>query len=675
MKKFISLFIFLVCCSAFSQSLSVFDIDTTSFPIIKAKFFAFDKDGNQLRPNASDFSITENGQPRTVLNVSCSNPQPPTPISSVLVFDVSGSMTGAPLEMEKDVANTWINMLPLGNSDCAITSFSDDNYINQDFTTNKNKLVNGINSLGIIGGTDYNAAMIDPAAGGVLMAKTGKHKRIIIFLTDGQPNYEPRTQDIIDEANKNDITIYCLSINMPAHHTMIEFSKQTGGLYFENITSKEQAEDAMRKIFAFSQISDMCEIEWHSGISCQSTLTKVELKLISLNLKANTSYQSPNSSVAKLDFKSSSLNLKNSTPGIKRDTTITVTARNADFNITNITVSNAAFSISPTSFNLKNGESKNLILSFLPPDSGYVFCKLTFENDLCLTKFYATGGFPGKKAAIRTLKLIQPNGGEIFLAESDTVITWEGVSPDEPVTIEYRTDDNQPWIKLTDTAKGLSYKFHVPKIASNKYLARVIGKIGYESICPDVQICNQVWMGCNLDVETYRNGDPIPEVQDSMQWVNLITGAWCYYNNDPANGAIYGKLYNWYAVNDPRGLAPDGYHVPSDEEWKELETCLGGSGVAGSKLKSTGTIEDGDGLWFSPNTGATNSIGFSGLPGGCRHDDNSSFSDINSYGYWWSITEFDSNGAWHWFLIHDSTGTYRFSTTKVCGFSIRCLRN
>ena len=478
MKKFISLFVFLAYCSVYSQSLSIFDVDTANFPIMKAKFLAFDKDGKQIRPNVGDFSITENGQPRTILNVTCPNTQPQVPLSSVLVFDVSGSMSGYPLDMEKDVANTWINLLSLGNSDCAITSFSDNNYINQDFTTNKNKLVNGINSLGIISGTDYNAAMIDPAAGGVLMAKTGKHKRIIIFLTDGQPNFEPRTQEIIDEANSNDITIYCLSMFMPVHHTMIEFSKQTGGLYFENITSKVQAEDALRIIFNIAQSSDLCEIEWQSGISCVSVITNVELRITNLGLIANTSYQSPNNSVAKLEFKPASLNLKNSTPGIKRDTSITITARNADFNITNITVSNAAFSISPTSFSLKNGESKKLTVSFLPPDSGYIFCKFTYENDLCPAKFYSTGGFPGKKAAIRTLKLIQPNGGERFVAGTDTVITWEGVSPYEPVTIEYRTDDNQPWVKLSDSAKSLSYKFHVPKIASNKYLARVTAKAG-----------------------------------------------------------------------------------------------------------------------------------------------------------------------------------------------------
>jgi hypothetical protein len=112
MKKFISLFIFLVSCSVFSQSLSVFDVDTSSFPNMKVKFFAFDKDGNQLRPNTGDFSITENGQPRIILNVTCPDPKPQVPLSSVLVFDVSGSMTGAPLDMEKEVANTWIIYQP-----------------------------------------------------------------------------------------------------------------------------------------------------------------------------------------------------------------------------------------------------------------------------------------------------------------------------------------------------------------------------------------------------------------------------------------------------------------------------------------------------------------------------------------------------------------------------------
>ncbi|MEO6542359.1 MAG: fibrobacter succinogenes major paralogous domain-containing protein, partial [Ferruginibacter sp.] len=128
---------------------------------------------------------------------------------------------------------------------------------------------------------------------------------------------------------------------------------------------------------------------------------------------------------------------------------------------------------------------------------------------------------------------------------------------------------------------------------------------------PNVTICTQIWMLKNLEVTTYRNGDLIPEVTDPTVWSTLTTGAWCYYSNNAANGPVYGKLYNWYAVNDPRGLAPTGWHVPTDAEFTTLRTCLGGNAVAGGKLKEIGTTH-----WNSPNVGATNSSGFTALPAG-----------------------------------------------------------
>ncbi|MEO6490062.1 MAG: fibrobacter succinogenes major paralogous domain-containing protein, partial [Ferruginibacter sp.] len=118
---------------------------------------------------------------------------------------------------------------------------------------------------------------------------------------------------------------------------------------------------------------------------------------------------------------------------------------------------------------------------------------------------------------------------------------------------------------------------------------------------PVLTICCQSWMTKNLDVATYRNGTPIPKVTDPAAWAALTTGAYCYYNNDSATyAATYGKLYNWYAVNDPSGLAPEGWHIPTDFEWTTLENCLGGATVAGGAMKQTGPI-----YWTTPNTGAT----------------------------------------------------------------------
>ncbi len=184
-----------------------------------------------------------------------------------------------------------------------------------------------------------------------------------------------------------------------------------------------------------------------------------------------------------------------------------------------------------------------------------------------------------------------------------------------------------------------------------------------------VTIGTQVWKNKNLEVTNYRNGDMIPQVTDPTDWASLTTGAWCYYNNDSTNGAIYGKLYNWYAVNDSRGLAPVGYHLPTDYEWNILSDYLGGESVAGGKIKEAGTTN-----WLSPNTGADNRSGFTALPGGFRSTDGA-FVDIGRGTLWWSSTEGDSATAWTRNLNNYSgyIGSNLFN--KIFGFSVRCIKD
>jgi len=184
----------------------------------------------------------------------------------------------------------------------------------------------------------------------------------------------------------------------------------------------------------------------------------------------------------------------------------------------------------------------------------------------------------------------------------------------------------------------------------------------------EVPIGTQVWMTKNLNVSRYRNGDPIPQVTNATQWSSLTTGAWCNYANITANGTTYGKLYNWYAVNDPRGLAPVGYHVPSDAEWTILTTFLGGETVAGGKMKATTE-------WIGSNTGATNSSGFTALPGGFCANGNGTFNSIGSSGYWWSSSESGSTSARARNLSSSFGYVDRINTTKTNGFSVRCLRD
>jgi uncharacterized protein (TIGR02145 family) len=183
-----------------------------------------------------------------------------------------------------------------------------------------------------------------------------------------------------------------------------------------------------------------------------------------------------------------------------------------------------------------------------------------------------------------------------------------------------------------------------------------------------VRIGTQTWAVANLNVSTFRNGDTIPEARTNKEWVAAGESgkpAWCYYNNDPANGPKYGKLYNWYAVNDPRGLAPAGWSLPGDADWTKLMYYLGGPDASGRKMKNTTG-------WIDGNIG-TNESGFTGLSGGYRVE-NGTFLNLGSIGTWWSSTESKSSSAIDFYLsLSGSLG--RSGSPRQRGESIRCLRN
>jgi uncharacterized protein (TIGR02145 family) len=179
-----------------------------------------------------------------------------------------------------------------------------------------------------------------------------------------------------------------------------------------------------------------------------------------------------------------------------------------------------------------------------------------------------------------------------------------------------------------------------------------------------VKIGNQLWMKENLKVTHYQNGESISQVPDREKWSKLTSGAYCNYNNADSNAKKYGQLYNWYAVTDLRRIAPEGWHVPTDIEWKELKDFIGDS--VGIKLKSTcGWCSNGNGLDI---------YGFNALPAGYRYDSG------NFYGYgghacFWSASDSNNYKAWYRGIFYTSTGIYRYADDKHDGFSVRCIRD
>jgi uncharacterized protein (TIGR02145 family) len=195
------------------------------------------------------------------------------------------------------------------------------------------------------------------------------------------------------------------------------------------------------------------------------------------------------------------------------------------------------------------------------------------------------------------------------------------------------------------------------------------------------KIGEQWWMIENLRATHYRNGDPIPHVVSNSEWGGLSTGAYCEYENDPTNVSAYGRLYNWYAVDDPRGLAPEGWHIPTDDDWKQLEMFLGMTQAEADEVNSRGTDEghkmrqSGTTHWISPNQGASNASGFSALPSGYRHSDGLQFSHMNSHAFYWCSTGTSPSEAWTRRLESSDGGVYRYDNERRCGFSVRCVRD
>ncbi len=250
-------------------------------------------------------------------------------------------------------------------------------------------------------------------------------------------------------------------------------------------------------------------------------------------------------------------------------------------------------------------------------------------------------------------------GGEFFFTKESTSaqpvpVNTVKPTPAQPVKKEVAVQQKstvpvkkEPVVEK-DAAEGLDYGYGLSYAATTT-------------------VGSQQWISKNLNVSTFANSEPIAEARTPDEWKaasDQHRPAWCHYNNDPSG--LYGKLYNWYAVHDPRGLAPKGWHIPTDEEWASMINSLGGETVAGSALKST----DG---WASKGNGSNNS-GMASLPGGFRYSIGK-FSDVGKSGYWWSDTEFNAGGAWCRNLFNYNDRVFRGHDYKGCGFSVRCIKD
>lgn len=315
-----------------------------------------------------------------------------------------------------------------------------------------------------------------------------------------------------------------------------------------------------------------------------------------------------------------------------------------------------------------------------------------YGNDLTFTTS-TTANVTLTTTPVTDITQTSANSGGNITNDGGSPVTVRGVcwsTTANPTTADDKTSNGTGTGAFTGTMSGLEANttYHVRAYATNTNGTAYGNDVSFTTkkeitgstvtdvdgnVYPTVTIGTQEWMAENLRTTSYKDGTPIPYVTDSAAWVNDSGGAYTWYNNDaPTYKSVYGALYNWYAVNTAK-VCPAGWHMPTDAEWTVLSVYLGGDAAAGGELKETGLQH-----WEDPNEGATNSSGFTALPGGSRYYKNASFNRIRIDGYWWSATEYASNtdNAWSRKISNFSTYLYQnFDYDKNWGLSIRCVKD
>ena len=578
MKKAIITLLFLLPLAAHAQSLTVFDIDTSSFPVMKAKFWAFDENRKQITNlSPSDFEITENGVQRDVISVSCPEPKEPVAISSVLTIDVSGSMRRSdfgeiPVDLGKTTARELCNQIAMPPSEFALQTCDDKALLIKDFTTNRSKILSSIDPIRAFGGNNFVEQLLSPKTGLLNIAKTGKNKRTAVIYTDAWwyalTNHQ--LQRCIDTCNKYGIQFFAVIYKRPeAEPNGIKKSLQlladaTGGLLYDGVTSEEAAIDIANKIQQSAQSSYPCEIEWESGIYCNFAKVNLNVSIPRLSLQYFCNYLQSSNSVAKLTFFPSGILFLRKPVGVKADTILTVTAHNKGFNVSYISSNNPEFEVNPNSFSIEPGESKELTVSFTPLDKNYKFAVINFVNDLCNIKYLSTAIYGSQSGQEYTLKLTHPKGGEEFLVGSDTVITWEGVLPSDTVMLDYSIDDGSSWNMISNASIGLEHKWaDIPEPPSTKCKVRVRNRYNNEGSGIDI-----------IDLTTHTG------IVNHISW--SPDGSRVATASDDSTGRIW-NAYSGELIHTLSGHTNRIYHISWSPD---------GSRVATASMDSTGRIWD-----------------------------------------------------------------------------------
>ena len=480
----------LTSTNASSQSLALVDVNTTGFPDLEGSVILFDPAGEPTTPLlASDLQLSEDGVPRTILSISCPDPTDPEPLSVVLVIDRSGSMVaplpngGLPIDMVTEGVDAFLQTLLFAPpTSVALTAFNEDAFLLSDFRTNAPPLQAALSGLAAFGGTTYDPPFLDPLNGALDLLKTRSDtvRRIVIFITDGEPEIPPSTNAIIGAANVARSEIYAVTIGSRITPELALIARRTGGKGWGSVQTSEQLTGLLRSIALISRGISPCKITWKSDLTCGPgpVFRDAILRHNPTGTATNNIYRLPERSLINLATSKRVLYFGKTTfPNIS-ELSVTITARNGSFVVGGEEFSDPDhFSLqswggAPPPFTLEDGESRELRIRFTPKDTSSYASDFRLLGDPCASRTVLLAGGDRVDSTASPLVLRSPIGGESYNACDSISITWAGVEPEVPVRVQFSRDDGKNWRTISDSATGYEFRW-MPPAPDSSYRIRI----------------------------------------------------------------------------------------------------------------------------------------------------------------------------------------------------------
>lgn len=462
-------------------------VDATEFPRVKAAFIANDASGKPYKNlSPADFNVLENGQSmNSTVSVKCIDTIVDPAVSIILVVDQSYSMTTTNDSGQTrwswvlEGATSFIKAINFASgTKVALISFGRVAYLRCNFSNNKQELIDSLNNIQVAGGTLYDPPILDTLRGAVRLFQTGSpdlnKRRIIVFLTDGDPNDPPKVDSMLSNRLgtgllQNNIQFYAITLAMPMHPSLNRLSKETGGAAYAVYTRRE-----LNDIYSFIaldiQRTQLCHLSWLAPFGCTdvSKFRNIKITFKRLNVTVDRSYTAPANSIAYVYTSESIISFNDPPPNNSVNKTVTLTARESDFKVT------ALYTQPPTYFQVIDGN-----VPFTIPKDSSVTITIRFTQGSTRSFRQATLIAEGSPCppivslvgGISQIQIIHPNKGEIFSTCDTIEIKWAGIEPDKPVNLSFSTDQGTTWQLIKNNVTGLKYKWLPPK-EGNQFLIK-----------------------------------------------------------------------------------------------------------------------------------------------------------------------------------------------------------